>query len=455
MLRLLNRKLHARCAILQSIAYTLQKRIVQYMQSVIKLQESYNSECPSPVQRNIAHFEGINSINCMSTHLSVCPFPHPQVTLTNEGEGGIVLSNGLISRSFLLSPDFGTVDFYSFGTDASILRAISPEAVVTLDGEDYNVGGLLSSVQPDYFNRTDISYQVDPTAFHYVSHTTSQPVAPFHWEPGLRHSPSYSQWPPQGLTLQVQFGPPAIVKRPEHANVIIIISYEMYVGIPLMSKWVSVLYSGISPVRIDSCVVELLATQKPYSPSVFDAYPFPWEHDNNAPTSSWLYVETTIAHDSAVEWSQDPRAQFFPGSDQPYLTVYYSSGPGVFMAGNSQEGRSRVRDIPQPTLTEFDSFKTLLLVTDSSDRERVSLSRARMTRLLTPQTQENPIFFHATNITSDGFRASIDQMASVGFEMFIFSFGTSFQLENMSPAYLQQIAADVQYAAGHGIEVGG
>ncbi|KAL5509192.1 hypothetical protein EMCRGX_G004513 [Ephydatia muelleri] len=261
-----------------------------------------------------------------------------EVTLTNEGEGGIVLSNGLISRSFLLSPDFGTVDFYSFGTDASILRAISPEAVVTLDGEEYNVGGLLSSVQPDYFNRTDISYQVDPTAFHYVSHTTSQPVAPFHWEPGLRHSPSYSQWPPQGLTLQVQFGPPAIVKRPEHANVIIVISYEMYVGIPLMSKWVSILYSRISPVRIDSCVVELLATQKPYAPSVFDAYPFPWEHDNNAPTSSWLYVETTIAHDSAVEWSQDSRAQFFPGSDQPYLTVYYSSGPGVFMAGNSQGG---------------------------------------------------------------------------------------------------------------------
>eukprot|EP00731_Ephydatia_muelleri_P013183 Em0007g493a len=83
------------------------------------------------------------------------------------------------------------------------------------------------------------------------------------------------------------------------------------------------------------------------------------------------------------------------GSDEPYLTVDYSSGHEVFMAGNSQAARG-VRDFPQPTLTEFDSFKTLLLVTDSSDRERVSLSRARMTRLLTPQTPSSstPNFMH-------------------------------------------------------------
>ena len=365
----------------------------------------------------------------------------------------MVLSNGLISRTFLLSPDFGTVDFDSLVADVSILRAISPEAEVTLDGVAYNVGGLQSNVPPDYLNRTGISYQVDPTSFHYLSHTTSLPVAPFHWEPGLRHSPSDSKWPPEGLTLQVLFGPPAGVKRPEHANVTVMVSYEMYVGIPLMAKWVSVMYEGLSPVRIDSCMMELLGTQKPYAPDVFGAYPYPWEHDNSAPTSSWLYVETSIAHDSTVEWLQDPRSHFFPGSDQPYLNVYYSSGPGVFMAGSG--GRKGLRDFPQPTLTQFDSFRALLLVTDSSDKERVSLSRARMTRVLTPQTQENPIFFHATNITSSGFRASIDQMASVGFEMFIFSFGTPFQLENTSAAYLQQIAQDVQYAAAKGIEVGG
>ena len=47
-----------------------------------------------------------------------------------------------------------------------------------------------------------------------------------------------------------------------------------------------------------------------------------------------------------------------------------------------------------------------------------------MTRLLSPQTMENPIFFHATN-TSQYFKQQIDQMAEVGFEMLIYSFDTN------------------------------
>eukprot|EP00731_Ephydatia_muelleri_P013175 Em0007g485a len=131
----------------------------------------------------------------------------------------------------------------SLTSDYDILGAISPEAAVTLNGEAYNMGGLVLSSPHDYLNRTDITYQR---------------IAPFHWEHGIRNSPSYSQWPTQRLTLQVKFSPPAIVKRPEHVNMTVIVSCKMNMGIPLMSKWVSVLYSGISPVRIDGCVVELL-----------------------------------------------------------------------------------------------------------------------------------------------------------------------------------------------------
>ena len=45
-----------------------------------------------------------------------------------------MLTNGLISRTFTTSPDFGTVNFYSYTAEASILRAIYPEAMVTIDG---------------------------------------------------------------------------------------------------------------------------------------------------------------------------------------------------------------------------------------------------------------------------------------------------------------------------------
>ena len=61
------------------------------------------------------------------------------------------------------------------------------------------------------------------------------------------------------------------------------------------------------------------------------------------------------------------------------------------------------------TLSQFDSFRVFELVTDSTDRERVDLSRHRLTRLLAPQTQENPIFFHATDYTTQGFKIAVQK----------------------------------------------
>jgi len=101
---------------------------------------------------------------------------------------------------------------------------------------------------------------------------------------------------------------------------------------------------------------------------------------------------------------------------------------------------------------------------------------------------ENPIFFHATDVSDTGFKATIDQMAETGFgairscslcahfgvfradfdivlallyfgvsfaEMLIFSFGSGFTLESADPKYLATIKAQIEYAHSKGIEVGG
>ena len=78
-----------------------------------------------------------------------------------------------------------------------------------------------------------------------------------------------------------------------------------------------------------------------------------------------------------------------------------------------------------------------------------------MTRLLAPQTQESPIFFHSTDASDIGFKIGVQQMAEVGFEMYIFSFGTAFSMENTDPAYIAKIASQVQFAKNYGLEVGG
>ncbi len=68
---------------------------------------------------------------------------------------------------------------------------------------------------------------------------------------------------------------------------------------------------------------------------------------------------------------------------------------------------------------------------------------------------ENPIFFHATAVDPADFKIAVQQMATVGFEMFIFSFGSGFNLETNDPTYLAEIQSLVQYAKSYNIEVGG
>ena len=50
-------------------------------------------------------------------------------------------------------------------------------------------------------------------------------------------------------------------------------------------------------------------------------------------------------------------------------------------------------------------------------------------------------------------RSAIDQMAEVGFEMMIYSFGSGFSIEISNESYLKHIADDIAYAHSKGIEV--
>ena len=74
----------------------------------------------------------------------------------------------------------------------------------------------------------------------------------------------------------------------------------------------------------------------------------------------------------------------------------------------------------------------------------------KMLSILWLAVQENPIFFHTTSMNSTQFRTVIDQMADVGFEMLIYSFGSGFDMESNNPVYLDQMKADIGYANSKG-----
>ena len=187
-------------------------------------------------------------------------------TLTNTSLGTLLLSNTLISREFLIDPDFATIDFRDLHTtNSSLLRCVKPEAIITLDGIEYNIGGVKPNTQCAYLNRTEFwrNKALDTRAFHYSTYEIGQPKAPFQYKP-KRFAPIDIQWPPKGIHLSVYFRAPYYAPL-SHKYVTVVVNYEMYDGIPLMAKWLDVIdTSGRGDIDLSFISVELLAVNQPW-----------------------------------------------------------------------------------------------------------------------------------------------------------------------------------------------
>ena len=81
--------------------------------------------------------------------------------------------------------------------------------MITVDGLFYNVGGLSADIPRAYLNRTALAEKAtfDPNAFHYFSHQTLKPIAPFRYRP-RRGAPADLVWPPPGLRVDINFKAP-------------------------------------------------------------------------------------------------------------------------------------------------------------------------------------------------------------------------------------------------------
>jgi len=123
----------------------------------------------------------------------------------NSTYPALQLTNGLLTRTFTLSPCFATVDLTLIPSRTQYIRALSPEASLSLNGVDVNVGGCVTNAHPEFFDPAVNSLSPDPTALSYVSYELAPVVAPFDYVPGERHSSSNVSWPPKGLHVIVHF----------------------------------------------------------------------------------------------------------------------------------------------------------------------------------------------------------------------------------------------------------
>ncbi|MBN1939529.1 MAG: alpha-galactosidase [Candidatus Aminicenantes bacterium] len=361
------------------------------------------------------------------------PSPYAAMIETRADGRDLILTNGLIERRLRFSPDAATVEYRNLRTGEGILRAVRPEAVLELDGKRYPVGGLLGQPDQAYLLETWIAALTpDPSAFHYRSHRTGEiesrlPYVRKHWA-------EERPWPPKGKALAIDFG------RDDLPGILITVHYEIYDGLPLLAKWVSLKNDGPRPVRLNAFVSEILAVVES---GITADERNSWARPNLHIESDYAYLGSSPkSANRAAFWIADPTftTQVDYGLNTPCLLECRPPiGPDVDIAPGST----------------FETFRTWELIYDSFDRERKGLSLRRMYRTIAPWATENPIFLHLKSTDPAVVREAVDQCAVAGFEMIILSFGSGLDMENTDPAYLDRMKALADYAHSRGIRLGG
>ncbi len=343
----------------------------------------------------------------------------------------IVLCNGLIRRTFRLSPNGATVGFDNLITGEAILRGVKPEALIEIDGVSYEIGGLKGQsnyafLRPQWIDTLAAS----ANAFVFTGFTVGKPQERIRWKRVRHHDPG-AVWPPHGAYLRMDYQIPKLSQQsPKDRDITVSVHYELYDGVPVLSKWITVHNNTERTIRLNRFASEILAAVE-YGSAVEDRgvqFTPPNIHVETEYAFSGMTAANTARH--SVHWLRDPDYQSqvnYLRNNPCLLEVRPTIGPDQ----DIEPGAS------------FTSFHAFIKPNDSFDRERNGLAQRRMYRVIAPWVTENPLMMHVRYADWKSVKKAIDQCAEVGFEMVILTFGSGFNIENDSDEY---IAKMTQYA---------
>lgn len=355
-------------------------------------------------------------------------------------DGELVLDNGLLRRTFLVSPNLACTGLQQLQTGEAFIRSIQPECRVTLNQKEYDVGGLVGApvgnfLKPDWYK----SLRSNPSAFQLKDFDVGPMVARFPWRPRTEWIANHSDWPPKGIELRFHFEAPVDVA--ELRGVRLTVHYELYDGLPLLCKWISLENGSARSVHLDSFTSEILACVEPSSQV----------EDLAEPRLPNLHVETDFttcsmhgasSQPDAVYWLEDPeyRTQVnYLLKTKCKLECRPSIGPSIDIAPKEK----------------FDSFRAWILAHENRDTVRQGLALNRMYQTIAPWVNENPIIHHVRNADPKSVELAVDQSSEVGFELVIMTFGSGFNIENDSKEYLDGMSRLADYAHSKNIALGG
>lgn len=341
----------------------------------------------------------------------------------------LVISNGLVARVFRLSPNLATIDYLNQMTGESMLRAVSSEGSLSIDGKTYQLGGLSPQVEYGYTQMDWVDQlQALPESFQIQGFEVKEISDRMAWK-RVRWAGNTKM--PTGKEIIFTLRKDEIAAK---------VHFEIYDGIPTISKWVEVINQGKMLVQLNKFKLEQLAMVEGES---LVGVPDEWEKPN-------IHIETDYAFGGMQQKNSDVTTYWEPDSRYTSQANYPMQIPCLLEVRPPLGPETAIQ--PNESLSTFRVWETPM---DSHDKERRGLFIRRFYRTVAPWTTENPIFLHLTYSDEKRVHAAIDQCAEVGYEMVILSFGSGMNMENESPENYAKFRKMREYANSKGIELGG
>ena len=349
----------------------------------------------------------------------------------------LTLDNGLVRRVFLLDPNASCIRYTNLTNGQELLRSIEPEARLVLNGQSYNVGGLSGQKEKAYLKlNVEKFLQKKDSDFVFTNYSISE-IKPFiNWKPNTwLTNPNQAK----GKSLTLHF----ISNLPALKNILVQVHYEIYDGLPLITKWVSVENKSNTSIKMNRVVNEVLGLVEEESAVVGKPEEMKKQHG--------IYFETNYAFNNAMRYDISDQTTHWK-TDSSYtsqvnynfetpclLEIYPEKAPGIALAPNEV----------------FKSVRTNELLMDSYDRQRRGLILKKMYRTIAPWTTQNPIFMHLVSKNDQEVKNAIDQCVATGYEAVILSFGSHLEMEDTTSANLNRWKDLAKYAHDHKILLGG
>lgn len=143
----------------------------------------------------------------------------------------VILTNGLVSRVFRITPNLATTDIINEMTGETMLRTACSEGTLTINGRDYPLGGLQGIEERGYMLPEWIDQMKSPDNSFQVTGWTVADLKP-RMEWNRKRWALVKEWDPKGKELIFTLEGPEEVKGVKAE-----LHFEIYDGAPIIGKW--------------------------------------------------------------------------------------------------------------------------------------------------------------------------------------------------------------------------